>query len=136
MERRIFLALVVAIGLGSAVAGFRASLLGPISAEVVEVTDAAGFGIQDNHTRFYAAMWAGTGLLMLYAARDLEARTELLLGALFLFFVGGIGRLLHLDPEVLGTRDVAVAVAVELLMLPVLGLWWRRIGRAGEEAPA
>ncbi len=127
MERRLFLALIAAIGLGSAIAGFRASLLGPISTEVVEVTSATQFGIQDNHTRFYAAMWAGAGLLMVYAVLDLAERALLLHGALFLFFVGGIGRLLHLDRAVLGTAEIATAVAVELLLWPVFALWLRRV---------
>lgn len=137
MERRFFFAVIAAIGLGSAIAGFRACLMGPISGGGIEVTNAVQFGIQDNHTRFYAALWAGAGLLMVYALFDLAARKLLLQGVCFLFFVGGIGRLLHLDPEILGTPDVASAVAVELLLFPALALWLRRIEpESGEGVPA
>lgn len=77
----------------------------------------------DNQVRFWGAVWLGFGLLLAYAAIDLDQQAllfRLLCGVLFL---SGIGRVLSMVK--VGRPPVAfiLAAAVELIGAPAVAIW-------------
>jgi len=48
----------------------------------------------DNEDRFYATLFVGFGLAMIWASRDLDARRTLYLALMAVFFAGGVSRVI------------------------------------------
>ncbi|THD82611.1 MAG: DUF4345 domain-containing protein [Phenylobacterium sp.] len=80
----------------------------------------------DNELRFYAAMWGGYGILLLFVAKDWRARQGLVPWLAALFFAGGLGRALSCIAIGPPHPLFIVLMWIELLLPPILVvLWWR-----------
>jgi hypothetical protein len=118
-------ALLVALGLVAFVAGL-VTVLGGTDAMP---GDSRATPNVESELRFYAAFWAGFGVLSLYAARRPERETFLLRGlALFLFF-GGLARIFAWLASDRPDTPFLVLMGLELT-LPLLIVWAQaRLGR-------
>lgn len=78
----------------------------------------------DNEMRFYAAPWGAYGVVLIWTARDLAARLNLVPWLAAVFFTGGVGRVISLLS--VGPPDpfFSLLMVVELATPPVLVLIW------------
>ena len=89
----------------------------------IEITDAAVFAVQDNHTRFIAGVWASVGVLFMASAFALPQMRTVLLAMIAMIFVGGLMRFTQGDYNLLISDAIAPSLIAELILLPALGLW-------------
>ena len=124
---RIILALLgvlyFAIGMRSALYGFAGdggeTVFAGVSAEL-------SFWLIDNHYRFYAGVFAATGIILMLSARNLAKYYSAALAVLFLTVVGGLSRLSIARPDVLSEPQVYGAIGVEVIVgLPLMYALWR-----------
>ncbi len=94
--------------------------------DFMQITDAAAFAVQDNHTRFLAGVWAGVGLFFLVGAVYLHRFAPLLKALTILVCVGGLARLTVGDPALVFSANIAPSLIAELVGFPLLGLWIHR----------
>ncbi len=80
----------------------------------------------DSEDRFYATLFLGFGAALVWCSRDLTARGGLFQALLLVFFLGGIARAISAAQVGLPNMMFQILWALELLMPPVLWLWWRR----------
>jgi hypothetical protein len=116
--------LQIAVGLCSLVpitAGGAGMLLGPA------LVASTGTPDLDSHFRYLSGLLLGIGVAYLLTLRNIERRRRhyLLLGGLVV--VGGIGRLISLLATGTPSPVMLLALAMELLVTPVLTLWQFRI---------
>lgn len=94
--------------------------------------------VLDSQVRFLGAVWLGLGVIQLVCLGDLR-RYGLILQLCFAFVVlGGIGRALSLlqtghPSSDIGTAFIAVALAIELLLVPFAWLAFRGGTLAADE---
>ncbi|USI77678.1 DUF4345 domain-containing protein [Sphingopyxis sp. USTB-05] len=94
--------------------------------------------VLDSQVRFLGAVWLGLGAIQLVCLGDLR-RYGLILQLCFAIVVlGGIGRALSLlqaghPSSDIGTAFIAVALAIELLLVPLAWLAFRRATLAADE---
>jgi len=117
-------ALQIAVALCSLVpitAGGAGMLLGPA------LVAGTGTPDLDSHFRYLSGLLLGIGLAYLLTLRGIERRRAhyLLLGGLVV--VGGIGRLIALLANGTPSTVMLFALAMELLVTPLLTLWQFRI---------
>lgn len=87
------------------------------------VTDEHLYLIRDSHTRFYGGLYVAVGLFLLLAATN-PGRFRVGLHLVFaMIFVGGLARLTVLRPDVLLGADLVTSIGIELIVMPLLGLW-------------
>ncbi|WP_158085612.1 DUF4345 domain-containing protein [Henriciella aquimarina] len=80
----------------------------------------------DSEDRFYATLFLGYGIAMIWSGLDLERRGQLFGWLLLVFFVAGISRLISwalVGPPI---GFFIVLTAIELLSPPVLWLLYRQ----------
>ncbi|HVL78970.1 MAG TPA: DUF4345 domain-containing protein [Sphingomicrobium sp.] len=125
-ERRL-LQLAVAIAcLVPLGAGTLGVLHGPA---MVDGAPAAGHADLDSHFRYLSGLLLGVGLGFAASIPTIERRSELFAVLSAAVVVGGLARLAALiTGSVPGAPDV-LALGVELLIVPLLWLWQRRIAR-------
>lgn len=81
----------------------------------------------DSEDRFYATLFMGFGIALIWAAKDLAARSQIFYFLLAIFFAGGISRIisaLMVEPPNLLFQLLG---AVELILPPIFYLWHRRV---------
>jgi hypothetical protein len=93
------------------------------------VTDPSVFAIHDNHIRFIGGVWLGLGLLMLAGAVAFQHLRPVLIGLTAMIFVGGIARLSAGNVSLLLSADLAPSFFLEIVIVPLLGLWFLRAER-------
>jgi hypothetical protein len=81
----------------------------------------------DSELRFYAALWGAYGVLMLMAARDLDARSGWVPWLAGVFFAGGVGRALSWGMIGAPHPFFLALMAIELILPPILMLLWLRL---------
>ncbi len=91
--------------------------------------------ILNGHIRFLGAIWFGYGVFLLYCLADLPGRYRLLNAAFGLLLLAGMGRVFSVwqfgAPTMLNSMGfIAVAVTVNLLVIPLLLLWLARLSVA------
>lgn len=88
----------------------------------------------DSHLRYLSGVLLGLGLLALWCAADLARRGQVFQALAFVVAVGGLARLLGL--ALAGTPPLPhlLALGMELGVVPLLWLWWRR-ARPDRAAP-
>ncbi|MBV9459547.1 MAG: DUF4345 domain-containing protein [Bradyrhizobium sp.] len=86
----------------------------------------------DSEDRFYATLFLGWGAAMIYASRDLEARSGLLGALLLTFFLGGIARIISALLVGFPNTLFIFLGSLELLLPPLL--WWWHRAATGEQA--
>lgn len=89
----------------------------------VDITDAATFAVQDNHTRFIAGVWTGVGVLFVAGAFALPHMRTVMFALIAMIFVGGVMRLTQADGSLLISSAIAPSLFAELILFPLLGLW-------------
>ncbi len=97
--------------------------------------EAANDAVLNSQFRFLAAIWLGLGLLLCLCVFRLERYGPVLDGALAIVFLGGIGRILALVDQgfpdtVFSIGPVVLAIAVEIVGMPALIGWHRKVRRA------
>jgi hypothetical protein len=96
------------------------------SGSFLTVTDAALYGVRDNHVRFIGGVWLAVGLVMLAGAIALERLRPALLAIVGMILVGGLARLSAGDMGLLMGGAIAPSLLLELVAFPLLGLWIAR----------
>jgi len=86
----------------------------------------------DNVFRFFAAVWFGLGLQLIYFVRDLPRYKPALMLLLGVIALGGVARLISMAqfglPEATAGRTIIFAgLFAELIMAPMLMVWLSRM---------
>lgn len=81
--------------------------------------------VADNIFRFFAAIWFGTGVLLIIFAQDLERYKAPMLALLGIIILGGFARIISIvqygyPTDSTGATMVAVGLIAELIVVPVL----------------
>ncbi|MEQ8799409.1 MAG: DUF4345 domain-containing protein [Salinisphaeraceae bacterium] len=97
--------------------------------------EAANDAVLNSQFRFLAAIWLGLGLLLCLCVFRLERYGPVLDGVLAVVFLGGVGRILALVDQgfpdtVFSIGFVVLAIAVEIVGMPALIGWHRKVRRA------
>ena len=79
--------------------------------------------IMDSEDRFYATLFLGFGLAIIWCARDLDRREKPLAALLAVFFAGGIARIVSLV-SVGSPGPLFLFLGALELILPPLFWWW------------
>ncbi len=111
--------LVQLFGAVCTIIGMAHIAIGPAAIPGGVVTNAT----MDSEDRFYATLFVGFGLAMIWCGRDLVTRARLFHCLLAIFFAGGIARLVSIAQVGLPNALLQLLTAVELI-LPVLLWWW------------
>jgi len=79
----------------------------------------------DNIFRFFAAIWFGTGVLLIQLVRNIESYKPVLQTLMAIIALGGIGRLISIaqngmPDHMVGFSLVCVGLVAELLVAPIL----------------
>lgn len=99
--------------------------IGPAAIPGGVVTNA----VMDSEDRFYATLFLGFGLAVIWCARDLDAGKKPLGALLVVFFAGGIARLISL--AIVGSPGgLFLFLGALELMLPPIFWWWLVATRA------
>ncbi len=84
-----------------------------------------GNTVMDSEDRFYATLFTGFGLALIWASRDLAARRGVFHALLATFFLGGLARIASVIAVGWPGPMFTVLGSLELILPP--GLWvWRR----------
>lgn len=86
----------------------------------------------NSQVRYLGSIWFGFGALLWYCLNDVKRHAAILGGAFLIVFLGGLGRIASLaqfgfPPSESGTGFVVFAIAIEILGMPLLLLWLRRV---------
>ena len=76
----------------------------------------------DNEDRFYATIFLGYGVAMIWAARDLAARRGTFFALVALFFVAGLSRLISVAMVGWPVPSITAFLIFELILPPLF--WW------------
>ncbi|QGY80676.1 DUF4345 domain-containing protein [Sphingorhabdus lacus] len=94
--------------------------------------------VLDSQVRFLGAVWLGLGAIQLVCLGDLRRYSTILQLCFAIVILGGIGRALSLlqaghPSSDIGTVFIAVALAIELMLVPLVWLAFRRAILAASE---
>lgn len=81
----------------------------------------------DGEDRFYAGIFLGYGVALLWCARDVKRKAGYITLLAAVFFVGGIGRLIALIAVGVPHPFFVAMLAVELVLPPLMVLVARRV---------
>ena len=79
----------------------------------------------DSEDRFYATLFLGFGIAMVWCARDLAVRRGVYLALLATFFTGGLARIASAIAVGLPSLLFVLLGSLELILPPLLW-WWHR----------
>ena len=79
----------------------------------------------DSEDRFYATLFLGFGLAIIWCAREIEAREKPLGALLAVFFAGGIARMISLIAVGSPGPMFLFMGSLELILPPLLWAWLR-----------
>lgn len=113
----VFLGLNIALG-GITTLGWQGG-----GTSFVTVADPVQFAIHDNHVRFIGGVWLAVGLVMLIGSIAIQQMRQTLIVMTGMVFIGGLSRFSALDPDVLLSAAIAPSLVLELVLIPLLGLW-------------
>jgi len=81
----------------------------------------------NNAFQFFAGIWIGVGILLIFFLRDLERYKPAMLLLFGIIFLGGIGRLIALlnfgMPATEGATVITIGLIIELGLMPILAGW-------------
>lgn len=94
--------------------------------------------VLDSQVRFLGAVWLGLGVIQLVCLGDLRRYGTILQLCFAIVVLGGIGRALSLlqaghPSSDIGTAFIAVALAIELMLVPLAWMAFRRAILAASE---
>jgi hypothetical protein len=119
----IFLGLNVGFG-GIQTLGWQGGAISFLS-----VTDPAVFAVRDSHFRFVGGVWLALGMLMFAGSFVFHRLRPVLVALTAMIFVGGLVRLSGGNPQLWLGADVAPSLLFEVVIVPLLGLWFSRAER-------
>lgn len=90
----------------------------------------------DGEDRFYAGIFLGFGIAVIWCARDVEQKFVAICALSATFFIGGIGRLLALLFSGMPHPFFVAMLAVELVLPMVLVGWAHRVSQSAAELNA
>ncbi len=96
-------------------------VIGPAAIPGGVVTNAT----MDSEDRFYATLFLGFGLAIIWCAREIEAREKPLGALLAVFFAGGIARMISLIAVGSPGPMFLFMGSLELILPPLLWAWLR-----------
>lgn len=96
---------------------------------MVEGVSAAGLADFDIHFRYLSGLLLGVGLSFAAAIPTIERRSELFAVLSATVVIGGFARLPALISGNLPSTLYVLALGMELLIVPLLFVWQRRIAR-------
>lgn len=108
--------LLILLGLGSVGISLGHLALGP---EVMPGTMPVNATL-DGQDRFFAALFLGYGVAVLWAARDWRGRFDVVRALLAVLFLGGLGRLAAMAASGLPHPFFLAMTAIELALLPLV----------------
>jgi hypothetical protein len=132
-ESTLFRALVIIVGLAIVFVGINAGFGGirtlgwQVSPDFFSVTNETNFSIQDSHARFLGGLFGTLGLFMVFATLRLQDFHRELRVVFVLTFFGGLARFTAPDLQVLLNSGVAVSLAIEIILMPILFFWLPRV---------
>lgn len=92
-----------------------------------QATDPDTFSIRDGHARFYGGVYAGIAAVLIAGATDIHKYRQTLSVVFGLIFLGGLARLSQGQLDVMFGSDLAVSSVVELIGMPAMFWWLRRL---------
>jgi Domain of unknown function (DUF4345) len=119
----IFLGLNVGLG-GIKTLGWQGGVV-----DFLTVTNAPVFAVRDSHVRFIGGVWLALGMFMLAGSFAFQRLRSVLVAAAFMIFVGGVARLSGGDLPLLLSADIAPSFLFEIVIVPLLGLWFTKAER-------
>jgi hypothetical protein len=125
LERRLLQISVAIACLVPLITGASGVLQGP---DIVDGSDAVLTDL-DSHFRYLSGLLLGMGLCFATAIPTVERRSELFIVLSGAVVVGGMARLAALLSGDLPSTPHVLALGMELLVVPLLTLWQRRLAR-------
>lgn len=122
-------AVVIFLGLNVGLGGIQTLGWQGGAVDFFTVTNAPVFAVHDNHVRFIGGVWLGLGLLLLAGSVAFRRLRPVLVALTAMIFVGGLARLSG-DLSLLFTAEIAPSFVFEILVVPLLGLWFTRAERS------
>ena len=95
-----------------------------------------GNGLLDSNLRFFAGVWLGMGIAMLWLIPRIESQTALFRAIWIAIFVGGIGRLLSMVLIGLPPVPFIGFTILEIVGAPIFIAWQSRISKAASDRTA
>jgi hypothetical protein len=95
-----------------------------------EVLNEHAYLVQDSHIRFFGGLYVALGAFLLVASTNVVKYAGALNLALLLMFAGGVARFSMMRTDILFGPEIVGSLAAELLLMPALFLWLRRIVRS------
>lgn len=106
-SRRSFLAVICLLGAVNIFLGLNVAFGGIQTmgwtglANFLQISNEAVYLVQDSHVRFFGGLYAGLGLFLIIASRDVRKYQSALSLIFFIIFAGGLGRLAMMRFDVL-----------------------------------
>lgn len=122
-------AVVIFLGLNVGLGGIQTLGWQGGAVDFFTVTNAPVFAVHDNHVRFIGGVWLALGLLLLAGSVAFRRLRPVLVALTAMIFVGGLARLSG-DLSLLFTAEIAPSFVFEILVVPLLGLWFTRAERS------
>lgn len=129
-----FRAVVRALAILALVTGSIDVLLGLAAQATLGAALEEGYGdpLLNSQIRYLGAVWLGFGALLWHCLGDLPKHAAILRGALVIVFIGGLGRVASViqfgfPASTVGHGFVIGATAIEIIGMPLLLLWMRRL---------
>jgi Domain of unknown function (DUF4345) len=119
--RRSLVIFTYLFGMVCAVIGVTHIIFGPAAIPGGAVTNAT----MDSEDRFYATLFVGFGLALIWCARDLDRRSGTFKALLTIFFAGGLARIVSLTTVGPPSNLFLFLGSLELILPPLLWLWHR-----------
>ena len=130
-ERRLFRVGVLIASLVPILAGAAGALQG---AAMIKGVDSAGPDL-DSHFRYLSGLLLGVGIGFVFCTFDLQRRSPLFNALGVIVIAGGLARLLGVALGGLPAAAHLFALLMELLVVPGLLLWLRRIVQFARQHP-
>jgi Domain of unknown function (DUF4345) len=122
----VFGAAIIFLGLNVGLGGIQTLGWQGGSVNFINVTDPQIFAVRDNHIRFIGGVWLALGVLMFAGSLAFQHLRPVLVALTFLIFIGGLARLSGGDPALLISADILPSFLFEVLIAPLLGVWFSR----------
>lgn len=84
-------------------------------------------GFADNQYRFGFGIFFAQGFALLFFLRNIELNATVFRFVVLALFIGGLGRLSNIIEFGLIDLKVAVPTVIELIIVPLLALWHKRV---------
>jgi len=91
--------------------------------------------VLDSNLRFFAGLWIGIGIVVLWLVPSIEKHTVLFRFVWGAIFLGGIGRLLSMVFAGLPPAPFIGFTALELFGAPIFIYWQHKVAQAYASAP-